>query len=295
MGSNIFEKLEEWIKNVIIEGVQKMIINANNTIGDIIDVMSENITDTPQSWNQILFTRLENISKAAIVPIAIGIMAIIICYDLITACIDKNNMKDFDIAIFFKFIIKSWIAIYFVNNAFTITGAIFEIGSKIADTALTTLFNQDTKINEFLVSEEFTNMLSECSLFDLCCTLGLSVSAYTLSLVVMIIVLIVTAGRMIETLIYFCGAPIPFATMTNREWSNVGFSFIKNMFALALQAFFTVIIIAIYRILFNTNVTTPSDLAGLTGSLLQWICYSVICCFALLKTGNIAKSICGAH
>lgn len=294
-GESVLEKLEEWIKNWLAESVQSSLFNANSIMGDMIDVMKESITDTPQSWNSTLFTQLQNISNAAIVPIAIGIMAIIICYDFITACADQNNMKDFDIAIFFRFIIKAWVAIFFINNVFTISGGIFEIGSAVADKAMITLFNENTAFNDIIGSTEFKEMLMECSIGDLILTWGLSVSVYTITLIVMVIVMIVTAGRMIEILVYFCGAPIPFATMTNKEWSSVGFSYIKNLFALALQAFFIIIIIAIYMILFNTNITTPSDLAGLTGSMLEWICYSVVCCFTLLKSGNFAKSICGAH
>ncbi len=294
-GESVFEKLEEWLKNLITNAIQNALIRANSTMGDVIDVMNESITDTPQSWNSELFTKLQNISNAAIVPIAIGIMAIIICYDLITACIDQNNMKDFDISIFFRFIIKAWVAIYLINNVFTIAGGIFEIGSAIADKAMTTLFNENMVFNDVIGSAEFKEMLMECSFGDLILTLLLSFSVYFITLIVMVIVMIVTAGRMIEILVYFCGAPIPFATMTNKEWSSVGFSYIKNLFALALQAFFIVIIIAIYMILFNTNITAPSDLGGLTGSMLEWICYSVVCCFMLLKAGNVAKSICGAH
>ncbi len=295
MVDGIFEALEDWLRETLVGGVQNCLKNAGTTMGDMIDVMNENITDTPQTWNNTLFRTLETISQTAIVPIAVALMAIILCYDLITATIDKNNMKDTDISIFFRFGIKAWVATYFINNVFTIVGAIFELGADIADKALTSLFGENQKFNDVLSSQEFTEMLSECELIDLFGALILSFSAYVITLVVMLIILIVTAGRMIEILVYFCGAPIPFATFANKEWNNVGFSFIKNMFALALQAFFIVIIVAIYIILFNANVLEPTDLAGLTGSLIEWICYSVICCFMLLKTGSIAKSICNAH
>ncbi len=296
-GESVFEKLEECIKNWLAEAVQSSLFNANNMLGDMIDVMKESVTETPQSWNSTLFTQLQNISNAAIVPIAVGIMAIIICYDFITACADQNNMKDFDIAIFFRFIIKAWIAIFFINNVFTISGGIFEIGSAVADKAMITLFNENIAFNDVIGSAELKEMLMECSIGDLLLTLILSFGVYIITAAVCIIILIVTAGRMIEILIYFCGAPIPFATMTNKEWSSVGFSYIKNLFALALQAFFIVIIVAIYVILFNTNVMTPSEFEyiELTGSMFEWICYSVVCCFTLLKSGNFAKSICGAH
>lgn len=294
-GESVFEKLEEWIRGLLVDAVKSSITKANDSMTEIIDLMRGTITDTPQSWNNALFLRLEAISKSAIVPIAVGIMTIIICYDLITACADRNNMKDFDIGVFFRFIVKAWVAIFFINNIFTITGGIFEIGSAVADKALVQFFDENTAFQEVMTSTDFESMLSECSLADLMLTWALSISAYTITLIMTIIVMLVTAGRMIEILVYFCAAPIPFATMTNKEWNNIGFSFLKNLFALALQAFFIVIILAIYVILFNTNMTNPADFGGLTGSLLSWICYSIICCFMLMKTGSISKSICGAH
>ena len=194
MVDGIFEALEDWLRETLVGGVQNCLKNAGTTMGDMIDVMNENITDTPQTWNNTLFRTLETISQTAIVPIAVALMAIILCYDLITATIDKNNMKDTDISIFFRFGIKAWVATYFINNVFTIVGAIFELGADIADKALTSLFGENQKFNDVLSSQEFTEMLSECELIDLFGALILSFSAYVITLVVMLIILIVTAG-----------------------------------------------------------------------------------------------------
>lgn len=300
--ANVVEKVQEFIEDFItdlLSGMaQSSLVRAGNTITDVVDVMSDSVTQTPQTWNAELFNKLKAISDSAIMPIAIAIMTIIICYDLITACIDKNNMKDFDLGIFLQFGIKGWVAIYFMNNVFTICGALFEVGSSIAKTALDTLFDETAVDMAVLGTAEFKSVLSSLSIGDLGLACILSLLVYIISIAVMVIVLIVTAGRMIEVLIYFSAAPIPFATMTNKEWSNVGFSFLKNILALALQAFFIVVVLAIYVILFTTKVTGLSEVHGLeslSSVLLQWICYSVVCCFMLLKTGSISKSICGAH
>ena len=282
-------------------------------ITDSVGLLEGKISETPQQFGGGgVFTALKAISDAAILPIGIGIMAIIICYDLITACIDSNNMKDFDTAIFFKFIIKAFVAIYLLNNVFSLCGSIFQLGANIAGVAFNALFKNsngnsfitsgtsESLINkstgELLKSEEFKNILSELDVSDLFLSCFLSTIVYIISLAVMIIVLVVVSGRMIEILIYFCAAPIPFGTLTNKEWSNVGFSYIKNIFALALQGVFIVITLAIYVVLFNANVTNiAADYKSMTGALFNWICYSVVCCFMLLKTGSISKSILGAH
>lgn len=305
--------IEDFFQDLLSGVLQKSLSGAYDVITDSVGLLEGKISETPQQFGGGgVFTALKAISDAAILPIGIGIMAIIICYDLITACIDSNNMKDFDTAIFFKFIIKAFVAIYLLNNVFSLCGSIFQLGANIAGVAFNALFKNsngnsfitsgtsESLINkstgELLKSEEFKNILSELDVSDLFLSCFLSTIVYIISLAVMIIVLVVVSGRMIEILIYFCAAPIPFGTLTNKEWSNVGFSYIKNIFALALQGVFIVITLAIYVVLFNANVTNiAADYKSMTGALFNWICYSVVCCFMLLKTGSISKSILGAH
>ena len=305
--------IEDFFQDLLSGVLQKSLSGAYDVITDSVGLLEGKISETPQQFGGGgVFTALKAISDAAILPIGIGIMAIIICYDLITACIDSNNMKDFDTAIFFKFIIKAFVAIYLLNNVFSLCGSIFQLGANVAGVAFNALFKNsngnsfitsgtsESLINkstgELLKSDEFKNILSELDVSDLFLSCFLSTIVYIISLAVMIIVLVVVSGRMIEILIYFCAAPIPFGTLTNKEWSNVGFSYIKNIFALALQGVFIVITLAIYVVLFNANVTNiAADYKSMTGALFNWICYSVVCCFMLLKTGSISKSILGAH
>lgn len=305
--------IEDFFQDLLSGVLQKSLSGAYDVITDSVGLLEGKISETPQQFGGGgVFTALKAISDAAILPIGIGIMAIIICYDLITACIDSNNMKDFDTAIFFKFIIKASVAIYLLNNVFSLCGSIFQLGANVAGVAFNALFKNSNgnsfitsgtsgslinkSTGELLKSEEFKNILSELDVSDLFLSCFLSTIVYIISLAVMIIVLVVVSGRMIEILIYFCAAPIPFGTLTNKEWSNVGFSYIKNIFALALQGVFIVITLAIYVVLFNANVTNiAADYKSMTGALFNWICYSVVCCFMLLKTGSISKSILGAH
>lgn len=305
-GESVTEKIGNWIENFLQEllggAVEKNLLTAAENIEGVVSVVEDNITQTPDTWNSTLYTSLQNISNAAIMPIAIGIMSIILCYELITACLDKNSFKEFDTSIFFRFIVKAWVAIYFMNNVFTIFTALMQVGATVAQTAMGQLFNESIALRDQMDNLFYGGSIPILSWYynysvgDLLCSLLLSLIVYIVSLAIYVIVMIVTAGRMIEILIHFCAAPLPFATMTNKEWSHVGFSFLKTMLALALQAFFIVVILAIFVILFNTQVITAlQNLNSLTVALVKWICYGVVCCFMLLKSGSISKSICGTH
>lgn len=305
-GESLTDKIGDWIETflqeLLGEAVEKNLLTAAENIEGVVTIVEVNVTKTPDTWNSTLYTALQNISNVAIMPIAIGIMSIILCYELITACLDRNSFKEFDTSIFFRFIVKAWVAIYFMNNVFTIFTALMNVGANVAQTAMNQLFNENIALRDQLAqlfepgTGTFIFWYYDYGVGDLLCSLLLSLIVYIVSLAIIVIVMIVTAGRMIEILVHFCAAPLPFATMTNKEWSHVGFSFLKTMLALALQAFFIVVILAIFVIMFSTQVITAlQDLKSLSGALVSWICYGVVCCFMLLKSGSISKSICGTH
>ena len=104
-------------------------------------------------------------------------------------------------------------------------------------------------------------------------------------------VMIVLVGRMIEIYIYCSIGAIPFATMTNREWGQMGNNYLRGLVALGLQGFFIMICVAIYAVLVG-QIASGSNL-----HVAIWQCagYTVLLCFSLFKTGAVSKSIFNAH
>jgi len=86
-------------------------------------------------------------------------------------------------------------------------------------------------------------------------------------------------------------APIPMATMTNREWGQMGQNYLRSLLALAFQAFLIIVCVAIYAVLVQ-NIALSGDISGAI-----WSCmgYTVLLCFTLFKTGSLAKSLFNAH
>ena len=99
------------------------------------------------------------------------------------------------------------------------------------------------------------------------------------------------ARHRVLTLLYTSVAPIPFATMTNREWGNIGNNYLKGLFALGFQGFFMMVVVGIYSVLVNSM--TVSD--NLHGAMFGIAAYTVILAFSLFKTGSLSKSIFNAH
>ena len=102
---------------------------------------------------------------------------------------------------------------------------------------------------------------------------------------------VIMYGRMIEIYLYTSLAPIPFATMSNREWGHVGTNYFRGLFALAFQAFLMMVCVAIYAALIG-SIRVSSDIHS---ALFGTMAYTVILCFSLLKTGSLSKQIFGSH
>jgi hypothetical protein len=96
---------------------------------------------------------------------------------------------------------------------------------------------------------------------------------------------------MIEIYLVTSIAPIPMATMVNKEWGGMGQNYLRSLLALAFQAFLIIICVAIYAVLVR-SIAVDTDI-----SKAIWTCmgYSVLLCFTLFKTGSLAKSVFNAH
>ena len=106
-----------------------------------------------------------------------------------------------------------------------------------------------------------------------------------------VIITVILYGRMIEIYLYTSVAPIPFATMTNKEWGNIGNNYLKGLFALAFQGFFMLVCVGIYAVLVNSMVISTN----LHGAMFSVAAYTVVLAFSLFKTGSLSKSIFNAH
>ena len=67
--------------------------------------------------------------------------------------------------------------------------------------------------------------------------------------VLSIVIFVIVYGRMIEIYLTVSLAPIPFSTMANREWGQMGTGYLRSLFALGFQGFLILICVAIYAVL----------------------------------------------
>ena len=99
------------------------------------------------------------------------------------------------------------------------------------------------------------------------------------------------ARRWVLTLLMTSLAPLPVATLSNRELGGTGQNYIRSLLALGFQAFLIIVCVAIYAVLVQ-NIALVDDIIYAI-----WTCmgYTVLLCFCLFKTSSLAKSVFNAH
>ena len=286
----ILDAIEDWLRQLLISIISSNLTTLFDDVNTKVGTIATEVGQTPSGWNSSIYNMVHSLSENVMVPIAGIIITFVLCYELITVITEKNNMHDIDTFLFFKYIFKACIAVYLVSNTFTITMAVFDVAQNVVNHA-GGIISGNTNID---ITSTIATMQTSIETMELGGLVQLAVETMIISLCLKIMSILITVilyGRMIEIYLTISVAPIPFATMTNREWGTVGTNYFKSLFALGFQGFLMMICVAIYAVLVN-SMTIAADIHS---ALFSIAAYTVILCFSLMKTGSLSKSLFGAH
>jgi hypothetical protein len=267
-----------------------------DTINQELIQTADRVSETPMQFSGGgPWTLVEGMAGAAgttIQTIAGLILGFFIALELVQVLIEKNNLADLDMFnVIFKWILKSFVAILIVSNAFVIVGAIFTIGQEVITGAA---LNATATIGAGLDLTAFEAALQAASLGQV---IGLWFQLNIFGLIfpiVRIAIFIVVVGRFLEIFMYIVAAPIPLATMANQEYRAMGNNYLKSLIALAFQGLLMLTIVAIVgNMMIDVVNNFSTDVSG--AGFWAILGYLVLMCFALFKTPAISKSIFGAH
>ena len=290
MFNALFEEIEKWMRQLLSGMVTSNLTNMFTDVNQKTGEIASQVGQTPQGWNGSIFSMIRSLSNSVIIPIAGMIITFILCYELISMVTSANNMHDVDTFMFFKYFFKMWVAVWIVSHTFDMVMAIFDVGQHVANSAAGVIGGSTAIDISSLVGQMSTTMqtmemgeLVLLALETLLVSFGMKVMS--------VIITVVLYGRMIEIYLYSSVAAIPFATMTNREWGQIGNNYLRGLLALAFQGFFIMVCVAIYAVLVSTMQISDNMHSALFGIA----AYTVMLCFALLKTGSLSKSVFNAH
>ena len=286
----LWDKVTEWLKELLIGSIMSNLTGLFDNVNRQVAGIADNVGATPQAWNGGVFGMIRNLSDNVILPIAGVILALVATLELIQMIVDRNNMHDMDTFMLAKWVFKTACAVVIVTNTWNIVMAVFDVAQSVVNRASgLVIADTDIRIDSVIVGLE--TKLAEMELGAL---FGLWVQSMFVGFTMWalaICIFIITYGRMIEIYLVTSVAPIPMATMANREWGQMGQNYLRSLFALGFQAFLIIICVAIYAILVR-GIAVESDV-----STAIWTCmgYTVLLCFTLFKTSSLARSIFHAH
>ena len=194
----ILDKITEFIKEMlqgwVLDNLSTMFTDVNGKVGTI----AEEVGKTPSTWNSGIFSMVESLSENVMIPIAGMIISAILCYELITMVMDKNNMHEVGSEFFFRYLIKACIAVLLLSYTFDITMAIFDVGNHIVTRSGGIVSGSTTIDVTDTLKTMFDSQIDTMGIGEL---IGLGIETMIVSLCMKIISLLITVmlfGRMIE-------------------------------------------------------------------------------------------------
>ena len=275
---------------MLVDGTMSNLTGLFDSVNEEVSDIAAQVGQTPAAWNNSIYTMIRTLSTNVIVPIAGLILAFVMTLEFIQMIIDRNNFHDFDLSNIYKWMFKTACAVLIVTNTWNIVMAVFDVSQNIVNDASGVIVGSTTLDFETLIPD----LQSRLEALELGELLGLWIQSFLVGFcmkALSVCIFIITFGRMIETYLVTSVAPIPMATMMNRESGHMGQNYLKSLGALGLQAFLIIVCVAIYAALVR-NITVTADISAAI-----WTCmgYTVLLCFSLFKTGNLAKAILGTH
>jgi len=283
--------ITDWLRGLLIDGIMGNFSGLFNDVNKQVGEIATQVGTSPATWNPSVFSLIKNLSETVVLPIAGMILTFVMCYELISLIIDKNNMHEIDTWIFFKWFFKTFVAVTILSNTFNIVLGVFDVAQSVVKNAAE-LISGSTSIPPDLLTDLETTLQS----MDIGPLLGLWLQSFIVRLTAValnIVIFVIVYGRMIEIYLLTSLAPIPFATVGNREIGHIGHNYFKSLLAIAFQGFLILVCIAIYAVLVQSISTAGS--ADIIGAVWRVMGYTVLLCFTLFKSGTLAKSIFEAH
>ena len=281
--------LTDWLKELLIDGIMGNLSGLFDTVNTKVGEISVQVGTSPAAWNAGVFSLIRQLSETVILPIAGLILTFVATYELIQMLIERNNLHDIDYWIFFKWIFKTACAILLLSNTFNIVMAVFDVSQSVIASAAG-LVQGSTDVS----ADMLTGLETTLEGMDLGPLLGLFMQTMLINVampIMSIVIVVITYDRMLEIYLLTSLAPIPVATLSNRELGGTGQNYLRSLFAVGFQGLLILVCVAIYAVLIQ-NIATGGDPIGAIWGAMG---YTVLLTFMLFKTGSIAKSVFGAH
>ena len=281
--------ITNWLKELLIGGIMDNLSGLFDTVNARVGEIAVQVGTTPAAWNAGVFSLIRQLSETVILPIAGLILTFVATYELIQLLVERNNLHDLDYWIFFKWIFKTACAILILSNTFNIVMAVFDVAQRVVAQSAGLIRGSTDGSPSMLADLEAT-----LEGMDLGPLVGLWLQSFVVQLTMTalnIVIFVIVYGRMIEIYMLTSLAPLPVATLANRELGGAGQNYLRSLFAVGFQGMLILVCVGIYAVLIQSIAGGGDPIGAIWGT----IGYTVLLCYCLFKTGSIARSVLGAH
>lgn len=281
--------ITNWLKELLIGGIMDNLSGLFDTVNARVGEIAVQVGTAPAQWNAGVFSLIRRLSETVILPIAGLVLTFVATYELIQLLVERNNLHDLDYWIFFKWIFKTACAILILSNTFNIVMAVFDVAQRVVAQSAG-LIQGSTDVSPDMLAD----LEAALEGMDLGPLLGLWLQSFVVQLTMTalnIVIFVIVYGRMIEIYMLTSLAPLPVATLANRELGGAGQNYLRSLFAVGFQGMLILVCVGIYAVLIQGIASGGDPIGAIWGA----IGYTVLLCYCLFKTGSIARSVLGAH
>ena len=281
--------ITNWLKELLIGGIMDNLSGLFDTVNARVGEIAVQVGTALAQWNAGVFSLIRRLSETVILPIAGLVLTFVATYELIQLLVERNNLHDLDYWIFFKWIFKTACAILILSNTFNIVMAVFDVAQRVVAQSAG-LIQGSTDVSPDMLAD----LEAALEGMDLGPLLGLWLQSFVVQLTMTalnIVIFVIVYGRMIEIYMLTSLAPLPVATLANRELGGAGQNYLRSLFAVGFQGMLILVCVGIYAVLIQSIAGGGDPIGAIWGT----IGYTVLLCYCLFKTGSIARSVLGAH
>lgn len=265
----------------MLEGINSTIVSVSQ---------SSLLTVGISSFNATLYSYVQSIMTSVIMPVAYVILALFLglqLYHISDQSFEQSGTTSVPLRLLFKLGIKISVAKLAVDNALTITEALYDASLEIT-TGIAGIFSGGTAGG--LDTSALVTAVESMGFWD---HLVLLLVLFLVSLVVKLgvsITQVICVGRFIELYIMTALAPVPLATLLTDELGDVGKNFLKSFAASCLQGAILYFVISCFPLLLNSQIMATNDPTAF-GMAFDIAMYAVVLLLAVFSAGRISKSI----
>jgi|GEM_PF-2186827 putative uncharacterized protein gbs1362 len=284
----IDEMIKKPLVNACANSMSDMFTNFNQSILDA----QKNITESPATWGGgNIYSTIKAIHQDAILPLGVVLLTIFIYWDMYNRVIENNNGGEFTTFDFFKIVITAYLGITLLKNSMEITMSFFDVGKKLVETA--TKSSIEASIN--LDISALKNNLQSKDIFQLIwLIIGFSISKLFFNIIGLMVWVIIQI-RIFQIFFYISLSAVPLSTLTSKDFRNVGFNYMKNLFAYALQGVLIILAFSVYQALLKSQIDTLKVTETSNNFIFKVLAVGVILLALVRQSNVIAKSIVDAH